>query len=149
MVMAARLSASQRETAVPRRLALARERTFSLVVGEGVSGRIDRSRQTGLHTAKLREAADSSAVRAKRGRRQGVGETRPDAEAGPVVRRSLAWANQSSGAGDRDDRGVAEAVASRVRRGHAEAIVGFAWPGLPLYLGLLVIFVAAWKIELE
>ena|SRR5436305_931526 len=42
------------------------ERTVSLVVGEGVSGRIDRSRQTGLHPAKLREAADSSAVRAER-----------------------------------------------------------------------------------
>jgi hypothetical protein len=30
-----------------------------------------------------------------------------------------------------------------------EALIGFAWPGLPLYFGLLVIFIAAWKIELE
>jgi hypothetical protein len=30
-----------------------------------------------------------------------------------------------------------------------EALLGFAWPGLPLYFGLLIIFIAAYKIELE
>jgi hypothetical protein len=30
-----------------------------------------------------------------------------------------------------------------------EVLIGIVWPGLPLYFGLLAIFVAAWKIELE
>ena len=48
----------------------------------------------------------------------------------PIV--SAAWKGATA------DSGVAK-----------EALIGLVWPGLPLYFGLLVIFVAAWKIELE
>jgi len=71
----------------------------------------------------LPKESESPAFRAKRGMRPPVGETCPDAEAGPVVRAIACVRKRSPGPGDRHDRGAAKAVAAERPLGGISAII--------------------------